>query len=159
MYTLRKINQQIGLIRKYWFQQLQTSYQIEIVADTRQTHTTLPENTAWQAFEINDTFAGRDCYYWVRFTVPVMPLAEKEQYIINIDILRNNDNGQSIPEGLVFANGTPIQAVDGNHRDIMLDQHYSGQQVEIAICFWTGLDGNHLYPEPTYLSRDSRRQI
>lgn len=156
MYTLRKINQQIGLIRKYWFQQLQTSYQIEIVADTGQTHTTLLENTDWQAFEINDTFAGRDCYYWVRFTVPVMPLAEKEQYIINIDILRNNDNGQSIPEGLVFANGTPIQAVDGNHRDIMLDQHYSGQQVEIAICFWTGLDGSHLYPEPTYTYRGIR---
>lgn len=150
MYSLNKIHQQVALIHDYWFQQIQTTYAIEIAHDLREGHTTIPTEVQWHPFEINETFSGRDQYYWLRFEVPVLPLESSEYYLINVGVLRNNDNGESIPEGLVFANGAPLQAVDGNHQNIMLDHHYSDQTVTIAICFWTGLDGSKLYAEPTY---------
>lgn len=157
MYTLPKLRQQIGLIQDYWFEQLKDSYEIESTHDLREMHNTLPQDAKWDAFPVDASFAGRDQYYWLRFEVPVCLLAEKEKYLINIGVLCNNDGGNSIPEGLVFADGTPIQAVDANHRDIMLDHNYSEKNVKIAICFWTGLSHNAtVYPVPTYTYRDIR---
>ncbi len=150
MLNEKKLAQQIGLIRDYWANQYKDRFAVTIVADERPTHTAMPAATDWRPFKQGATFAGRDAYYWVRFEVPVPALQVDEQYRIDVQMLRNNDNGRSAAEGLVFADAAPIQAVDSNHRDIMLDHEYGGRTVSMAICFWTGLDGSELYPEPTF---------
>lgn len=153
MYTLKKIQQQINQVHDFWFNQLTDDYAIDIYHDERPTHITIPADGRWEAFEVDDIFSGRDNYFWIRFAVPVPKLISGQRYMINVGVLRNNDNGTSIPEGLVFVNGTPTQAVDGNHRNIFLDNDFSDQTVQIAICFWTGLEGSELYPEPTFTYR------
>ncbi|WP_390405462.1 alpha-mannosidase [Lacticaseibacillus jixiensis] len=150
MFSLRKLQQQTHLIKEFWENELQDTYQVSIFHDQRPTHTTLPEAAEFSAFAPGQQFSGHDQYYWLKFPVVVPALADGAQYQINVQVLSNQDNGNSIAEGMVFADGMPIQAVDGNHRDIMLDDSYRYQQVTIAICFWTGLGSNTLYPEPVY---------
>nr|WP_241865046.1 alpha-mannosidase [Lacticaseibacillus kribbianus] len=148
---MRKIQQQTRLIKAFWESELTDTYALSITHDPRPTHTTLPTAGEATPFTPGQQFSGRDQYYWVQFTAAVPALEDGQQYQLNVQILSNNDNGNSIPEGLVFADGLPIQAVDGNHRDIMLDDSFAAKDVAIAICFWTGLGGGGaLYKAPTY---------
>lgn len=141
MYSEKKIKQQLGYLQAQVYGNFATVSDLQLWQDQREDHRQVPVDAAWQAVTLGSEWSGRDTYYWLRFQVVVPELAERQKYVIHLDLGRTGGGGNSGFEGLVFIGGQPRQAVDSNHRDIYLDAQFAKQDLVFSVLMWTGLEG------------------
>lgn len=139
--TQRKAKQQLSFLHDYFYRDFFTPTTIEMTPDTRQDNRWLPENGQWHTVAIGDQWKGRDKYYWLRFTLHVPALTAPQHYVLHMALGRTGGGNNSGFEGLVFVNNHPRQAVDSNHEDLYFDHTHAGQDLDIAVKLWTGLEG------------------
>ncbi|WP_262315927.1 alpha-mannosidase [Lacticaseibacillus parakribbianus] len=155
MYSKEKVTQQLHTLNSYIYANFQPITGMGIWHDDREDHKPLPPtNAEFAPIAIGDTWSGRDDYYWLRFTLTVPTLAAGEKYVAHLDLDRNGNNGAF--EGLVHLNGHPRQAVDRNHKDVVLDHRFSDSTVAVAICMWTGHEGGGLQRIQHYILQEAK---
>lgn len=84
---------------------------------------------------------GRDRYFWLTGKVEVQEVSEKDHFVLLFDFGKSSDGNTSGFEAQCFINGEIYQAVDGNHKEVFIDQSYANQTIEVALKLWGGLEG------------------
>lgn len=113
------------------------------------THRQLPPADAqWRQITTGTTWSGRDDYYWLKFTVPIV--TKNEATVVHLDLGRTGDGNNFGFEGLVYVDGQEYQAVDSNHEEIFLSPTQFDGNVELQVALWTGLEGGGPQRSQTY---------
>jgi len=94
-----------------------------------------------RALESNSLWEGRDKYFWIMGEVDVPSVKEDNQFLLLFDFGKSNDGNTSGFEAMLYINGELYQAVDGNHKEVFIDESYSGQKINVALRLWGGLEG------------------
>lgn len=89
----------------------------------------------------NSMWEGRDKYFWIHGEVNVPSLANGDNFLLLFDFGKSNDGNTSGFEAMLYINGEPYQAVDGNHKEVFIDSAYHGKKIKIALRLWGGLEG------------------
>ena len=115
-----------------------------VCEDVQKTEKYPPKEPGQQEFFIGDRWSGRDFYLWVQKTVDI-PAYDNPLFLF--DFGKTGVGYNSGFESLLFLNGAPYQGVDTNHQEAFISKEYCGQQVEVALKLWSGLEGGG--PEQT----------
>lgn len=115
-----------------------------VCEDVQKTEKYPPKEPGTQEFFIGDRWSGRDFYLWVQKTVDI-PAYDNPLFLF--DFGKTGVGYNSGFESLLFLNGAPYQGVDTNHQEAFISKEYRGQQVEVALKLWSGLEGGG--PEQT----------
>ena len=91
----------------------------------------------------------RDSYYWLQSNVEI-PDIKGKKFLFLFDLRKYVDGNTSGFEALLFINGELYQAVDGNHKEVFIDEKYSDQTIEVSLKLWTGLEGGGPHKEITH---------
>lgn len=94
------------------------------------------------------TFQGWDKYYWL-VTEIELPEELRSGAVLGLfdfgapEGTGNNGNFES----LIYLNGHPWQAADGNHKEVFLEPEKNGSRLELKFRLWTGLSGGGIPKE------------
>lgn len=94
-----------------------------------------------KALASNSLWEGRDKYFWIMGELEVPSIDNGDDFLLLFDFGKSNDGNTSGFEAMLYINGEPYQAVDGNHKEVFIDNAYSGKKVKIALRLWGGLEG------------------
>lgn len=99
----------------------------------------IPESS--DALKLNNLWEGRDKYFWIMGEVDVPAEVEGNQFLLLFDFGKSSDGNTSGFEAMLYINGEPYQAVDGNHKEVFIDESYKGKKINVALRLWGGLEG------------------
>lgn len=141
MYNSQKIQQQLHYLQEHVYANLQPIAPLWLWQDNREDRKVVPNDVAWESVSLNDTWQGRDSYYWLKFSVSIPELKHGQKFILRLDLGRTGGGNNSGFESLMFVNGKPFQAIDSNHKDALFDESFKKQKLEVKIMLWSGLEG------------------
>lgn len=106
----------------------------------------------YSPFKVGDTFIGRDQYYWLKIDVQLPQSFSDKQIVGFFDIGRTGLWFESGMEALLYIDGKPYQAVDRNHKEILLD---IGERLNwtFYLQVWSGLEGGGVPTEQKHTFR------
>lgn len=92
--------------------------------------------------QIGFRWKGYDKYNWL-CTKVIVPEELKSKEVIGLfDFgVRVGTGNNSHFESLLYLNGKPYQAVDGNHREVFLEVTKNGLELDLKFRVWSGLNG------------------
>ena len=93
----------------------------------------------WMPFGKEDWWGGQDKNYWFKteFVIPEK-FHDKEVALI----VYTNSNGWDAvnPQFIAYINGRPVQGIDVNHREVILEERYKkGDKIRIDLNAYSGL--------------------
>lgn len=94
----------------------------------------------WERFNLNDRWGGKDKYCWFRSEI-VIP-SEYDGKITALEVTTGREDGWDAlnPQFLVYINGEIIQALDVNHREVLLStKAVAGEKYIIALKAFSGM--------------------
>lgn len=91
--------------------------------------------------ELNKLWEGRDKYFWIMGEVDVPSNLSDCQFLLLFDFGKSNNGNTSGFEAMLYIDGEPYQAVDGNHKEVFIDESYAGKKINVALRLWGGLEG------------------
>ncbi|WP_026494969.1 alpha-mannosidase [Butyrivibrio sp. WCD3002] len=94
----------------------------------------------WESFDAETMrWYGKDTHYWFRTDVTIPESMEGKKVWLHVRTqLEEWDDGRN-PQFLVFIDGTPVQGLDINHREILLfEEAKAGTKVRIDMQSYTG---------------------
>lgn len=88
------------------------------------------------------TSKGWDKYNWLctKITVPAELLEEEVIGLFDFGVPTGTGNNGDF-ESLLYLNGKPYQAVDGNHKEVFLEVKENGPEFDLKFRIWSGLNG------------------
>lgn len=99
----------------------------------------LPLNYSNEQFSVNEHWSGRDKYIWLNTSIKSIPLIEESSRVLYLDLGRTGGGNNSGFESLVYINKEPFQAVDCNHKEVILPNNV--KEMDLDILLWSGLEG------------------
>lgn len=90
-----------------------------------------------QVMHIGETWQGRDRYLWLQAKVTIPP----KMNILFFDFGKTGGGNNSGFESLLFIDGVPVQGIDANHKEFLLEPAHLGKEVIVALKLWSGLEG------------------
>lgn len=139
-----KILRRIMEISGYRYLDRKTVEDIKIYEDLSKIEKYPPAmNKAWKTLNDNHLLIGRDAYYWFKARLDIPSLKQDEKFVILLDFTKFISGRIRELEGFetfTFIDGRPHQGMDQNHKELFLDQSYSGKTVEFSFMLWTGLE-------------------
>lgn len=91
---------------------------------------------------------GWDRYNWLTVTLEISPEWKNKEVLGLFDFgarIGTGNNGDF--ESLLYLNGKPYQAVDGNHHEVFLEPEVNGYTQELKFRLWSGLSGGGIPEE------------
>lgn len=104
-------------------------------------------NESSRKLESNILWEGRDKYFWIIGEVEIPSSIDSNNFILLFDFGKSQDGNTSGFEAMLYINGEPYQAVDGNHKEVFIDEAYSGENIKVALRLWGGLEGGGVEKE------------
>ena len=99
------------------------------------------DDSAWQQFQVGDSWGGYDRVAWFRATVEV-PTAWRDRDIALRFLVGPRDGGDSTAETLLYVNGEALQGIDIWHEEAWLPpEAYEDGRVHVALRSWSGVLG------------------
>lgn len=99
----------------------------------------LPDNE-WDIINIGDRWGGKDLTCWFRTDLRVSSDMREGKTALYLDLGTGHVGGLGGAESLIYINGVPVQALDVNHREVLLTKEVlSNDQLKIAIKAFSGL--------------------
>lgn len=141
-WTEEKLAQRISELKQFRYTEKQSIEQFQTVEEETGEeiiHSMPDQGTKEMA--IGDRWEGRDRYLWLKTEVEV-PAAWKEEKIVGVfDFGKTGGGHNSGFESLLHVNGEPMQAVDGNHKEVFFPGRFAGQKITLEFRLWSGLEG------------------
>lgn len=102
-----------------------------------------PQNVSEKAEEltVNRLWEGRDRYFWIMGEVDVPEVSNEEDFVLLFDFGKSSEGNNSGFEAMLYINDEPYQAVDGNHKEVIIDKSFANQTISVALRLWGGLEG------------------
>src|SRR5690606_9640767 len=99
------------------------------------------DDSAWQQFQVGDSWGGYDRVAWFRATVEV-PAARRDRELALRFLVGPRDGGDSTAETLLYVNGEALQGIDIWHEEAWLPpEAYEDGRVHVALRSWSGVLG------------------
>lgn len=97
------------------------------------------DDSKWQDFMLGDTWGGYDKVAWFRTTVEIPEHFRGKRLAFFLQP-GPRDGGGSTAEGLLYINGTAVQAVDIWHDEVVLeDALCRAERLVLALKVWSGV--------------------
>ncbi len=90
---------------------------------------------------LGDRWEGRDKYIWLTAKVHIPENWKHETVVGVFDFGKTGGGHNSGFESLLYVNGEPLQAVDGNHKEVFFPEKVIGQSLLLEFRLWSGLEG------------------
>ncbi len=85
---------------------------------------------------------GWDRYNWLTCQVEIPEALMEEEVVGLFDFGAREGTGNNGDfESLLYLNGKPYQAMDGNHREVFLEPKENGRRLDLKFRLWSGLNG------------------
>ena len=94
----------------------------------------------WEEFDSETMrWYGKDTHYWFRSDITIPDSMEGKKVWLHVRTqLEEWDDGRN-PQFLVFVNGSPVQGLDINHREILLfEKAKAGETIRVDMQSYTG---------------------
>lgn len=114
------------------------------------TQFTIIDEQGARMIDANTTWTARDQYLWIDVELEVTEKKEGEVYCGQFNFGRTAGGNTGGFEGLVYLNGTPFQAIDSNHEEVLFYQLEKGNY-NLKIHLWSGLDNDDARNEITHV--------
>lgn len=87
-------------------------------------------------------WTGWDRYNWLTARIEIPVELEQEEVVGLFDFGARKGTGNNGDfESLLYLNGKPYQAMDGNHREVFLEPAINGRNLDLKFRVWSGLNG------------------
>lgn len=97
------------------------------------------DDSGWQEFKLWDTWGGYDRVAWFRTAVQIPEHLQGKTLALKL-VPGPRAGGGSTAEGLLYLDGTPVQAVDIWHDEVLLEQKLcEKEQLILALKVWSGV--------------------
>lgn len=97
------------------------------------------DDSDWAIFKLWDTWGGYDRVAWFRSEVNIPEDLRGRKLALRL-VPGPRDGGGSTAEGLLYINGTPVQAIDIWHEEALLDETLCKQEkLSVALKVWSGV--------------------
>ena len=97
------------------------------------------DDSDWANFKLWDTWGGYDRVAWFRSEVNIPEDLRGRKLALRL-VPGPRDGGGSTAEGLLYINGTPVQAIDIWHEEALLDETLCRQEkLSVALKVWSGV--------------------
>jgi alpha-mannosidase len=97
------------------------------------------DDSCWEQIKVGERWGGQGLTCWFRFPFEV-PAAWAGQKVA-VHILLGRYEHISGPEALAYLDGQPVQGIDFNHRDIVLDERFRpGERHVLALEAYSSLN-------------------
>jgi alpha-mannosidase len=98
-------------------------------------------DSSWEELNPGKSWEGRDKYFWIKSNVEVPKKNDGNSFVLLFDFGKSNPGNTAGFEAQFFVNDKLYQGVDGNHKEVFIDESYNGETIEIALKLWGGLEG------------------
>lgn len=120
-----------------------------------------PEGEPVKQVEKGFIWSGWDQYNWLctKLSVPEDVADSKDGEAVGLfdfGVPKGTGNNSHF-ESLLYVNGAPFQAMDGNHKEVFLKPGENGRELDLKFRVWSGLNGGGR-PKDMYM-RIERAQI
>ena len=106
----------------------------------------IPElNDMDASFHQGDSWKGRDHYLWLQKKV-VLPeewrhVGPKKRVVGVFDFGITGGGNNYGFESMLYIEGKPYQAVDGNHKEVFFKKEHFGHEITLTFRLWSGIEG------------------
>lgn len=102
-----------------------------------------PKNPFQEATDLkmNELWEGRDKYFWIMGEVDVPKVKDEDSFVLLFDFGKSSEGNTSGFEAMLYINGEPYQAVDGNHKEVFVDKEFANTKIDVSLRLWGGLEG------------------
>jgi len=142
-FTFEKINKRIKELEPYRYMNREEIKNLKIHEDKTKKEKYPPENISQEATElkVNELWEGRDKYFWIMGEIDVPRVNDDENFVLLFDFGKSSEGNTSCFEAMLYINGEPYQAVDGNHKEVFIDKEFADTKIEVSLRLWGGLEG------------------
>lgn len=117
-------------------------------------HHCVPDKISGSAFDVGDSFRGRDRYLWLQKKISVPQVRDGFEVVGLFDFGETGDGNNSGFESLLYVDRHPYQGVDTNHKEVFFGG-LEGTAVELTFLLWTGLEGGAQHRPFIHLCRQA----
>ncbi|BBH23771.1 alpha-mannosidase [Paenibacillus baekrokdamisoli] len=100
-----------------------------------------PQGGEWSTIKLGDTWVGRDRYAWLSHELNIPQEWTGRKVLGRFDFGETEGGNNAGFESLFFLNGAPYQGVDSNHKEVFLPEEAVGNDIQMDIRLWSGLEG------------------
>ena len=141
--TVEKLRRRVAEIEGYKYAEMKDIFPFTMfkdLSDKDYVHVSIPDDihSSKEKANFGDGFNGRDKYIWLKKVVTVPPVKSGYSVCGLFDFGKSGSGNTSGFESLLYINGSPYQAVDTNHPDVILDD-FAGQTIELVFLLWSGI--------------------
>lgn len=145
-----KIKENLDLLKNLRNKSIYTLDNIDYIKSGYKKHQDIPL-TGWKKFDINTCFEDIDEHYWFRIKIHTPNVRENEAVYFSLKTARENEWSATNPQGLVYIDGSMVQAVDTNHTTVLLEPN---KEIELICYYYTGMVNAKSFFIPSILIRD-----
>ncbi|GEK57746.1 alpha-mannosidase [Marinococcus halophilus] len=141
-WTEEKLGQRISELQKYRYTNKQPIEHFQTVEEQtgEEIIQAMPKQETTK-MNIGDRWEGRDRYLWLKTEVELPAQWQGEKVVGVFDFGKTGGGHNSGFESLLYVNGEPMQAVDGNHKEVFFPDRLIGQRITLKFRLWSGLEG------------------
>ena len=110
----------------------------------------IPQN-GWEKFDTETCFTSTDDHYWFKMIVETPTVDENSVVCFKLNTGRENQWQPTNPQGLLYIDGHPTQALDTNHTTVLLE---GGKRVELCCYYYTGMENVKSYFIPEIIVKN-----
>lgn len=145
LFAEQKLGKRILELKDYRYEQKMEIKSLLIQEDTSGlVNPPMPEWTGKEkTLSKGENWKGRDRYLWMK-TVLVLPekwLRDKKRAVGVFDFGTTGGGNNSGFESMLYIDGKPYQAVDGNHKEVFFKEEHYGRELTLIFRLWSGLEG------------------
>ncbi|WP_350343040.1 alpha-mannosidase [Proteinivorax tanatarense] len=138
-FKIEKLENRINELDRLRYKNIKMIESFKTYNPTKGEENRLPTNYSTEVLTVNDHWAGRDKYLWLNTNIKSIPLSKDSRQVLFLDLGRTGGGNNSGFEALLYLNKEPFQAVDCNHKEVILPN--AGDKMELDILLWSGLEG------------------
>ncbi len=141
--TEQKLQARLEELERLRHRPLLSFDRLDILPDPEGENAAMPpadESPEWNTVPLGERWIGRDRYLWLRLEAELPQTQPGHRTVGVFDFGRTSHGSNQGFESLLFANGSPRQGVDSNHREVFLDD-LAGSAVKLHFRLWSGLEG------------------
>lgn len=104
------------------------------------------DDSTWDDYTTGDLWGGYDQHAWFRTTFTIPKHFHNQQVVFTINTGHLEGWDISNPQFLAYLDGTIVQGLDVNHRNIIIDKKAkAGKSYNIALLGYSGLNQERVY--------------
>lgn len=136
-----RINNLIEELRELRYKKLHDIKEFNWFEDDGRIGNNLPQGDS-VIVEPGFRWKGWDQYNWIcaTLTIPEELMGDEVVGLFDFGVPSGSGNNSHF-ESLLYLNGNPYQAADGNHKEVFLNPQVNGSTLDLKFRVWSGLNG------------------